>query len=221
MAKTILNKSKVAGLTIPDLRTYSKATVIKKVLHCCKDRQIYSRNWHNTVNQLYFNNNNNKKKDMSCRCGAEEMNPTSIHEHAGSIPGLAQWVRILCCHELLCRLQMWLESCISMAVAQAGSCSSALISSLRTSICCSVALKRHSPPKQNETKNTQIGVPIVEQWLMSPTRNHEDFSSIPGLAQWVKDPALPSETQLGSRQIRPLAWELPYAAGAALEKTKK
>ena len=88
-AKTNRKKSKVGGLTIPDLRTYSKATVIKKVLHCCKDRQIYSRNWHNTVNQLYFNNNNNKKKDMSCRCGAEEMNPTSIHEHAGSIPGLA------------------------------------------------------------------------------------------------------------------------------------
>ena len=69
--------------------------------------------------------------------------------------------------------------------------------------------------------------------VMNPTRIHEDASLVPGLAQWV---AVSSGMGLrcGSdlallwlwcgpaavAPIRPLAWELPCAVGAALKKKR-
>ena len=44
---------------------------------------------------------------------------------------------------------------------------------------------------ESQIEFTNPGVPVVAQWLTNPTNIHEDTGSIPGLAQWVKDPALP------------------------------
>ena len=95
------------------------------------------------------------------------------------------------------------------------------------------------------TKKRYRGVPLVAQWLTNPTRNHGVAGSVPALAQWVKRSGVAVSCGVGCRRgsdpmllwlwcrlaatapIRPLAWEPPYAAGAAQEiattttKTKK
>ena len=64
----------------------------------------------------------------------------------------------------------------------------------------------------------------MAQWVKNPTSIHEDTAgSIPGPNQWIGDLML---LWLWCRlaaeaPIRPLAWDLPYAVGAALKRQKK
>ena len=55
---------------------------------------------------------------------------------------------------------------------------------------CLFAYIRHNVEEKLRIKKISLGVPVIAQWLMNLTRNHEVAGSIPGLAQWVKDSAL-------------------------------
>ena len=86
--------------------------------------------------------------------------------------------------------------------------------------------KKKKLKKKNHSRSSCHGVAET-----NPTRSHEIEGFLPGLDQWIKDPVFlcamdPTLLWLWCRPmatapIRPLAWEPPYAAGAAQEMAKK
>ena len=93
-----------------------------------------------------------------------------------------------------------------------------------------------SPNLPKCTLRILLGVPMVAQRLMNQISNHEDLGSNPWFSQWVgvamscgvglrrsSDPTLLWLwcRLVATAPIGPLAWELPYAVGAALKRQKK
>ena len=92
-----------------------------------------------------------KCSSWSSCCGTAKRNPTSNHELVVRSPASLSGLRIRCCHELWCRLQTRLGSCIAVAVAEAGSCGFDSTPSLGTSTCPGWGPKNKQTNKQKNS----------------------------------------------------------------------
>ena len=120
----------------------------------------------------------------------------TMNDSTGSTTGRLQLVMLFCFHVALkCLLNgKLIENFLKHFI-------------LRVYTACSIKLltERSTPFKKNSWSSC-CGSAVTK-----PTSSHEEEGSIPGLAQWVRDPVLlwlwlwPAAVAL----IQPLAWELP------------
>ena len=89
---------------------------------------------------------------------------------------------------------LWLSGLRIQCCCGAGpKCGTVSVPDPGTPTCCRCGQKekRNKENPKELKKFIELGVPIVSQWVMNLTSIHKDAGSIPGLAQWVKDPAPP------------------------------
>ena len=104
------------------------------------------------TNYTVLNEKNSIKKRRELPSWFSSNSLTSIHEHAGSTPGLLSGYY----HDLWrYRSQMQLGSPMAMAVVQASSCSSNSTPSLGTSCAVGAALKKKKKKRKKEKKENE------------------------------------------------------------------
>ena len=118
----------------------------------------------------------NSSQGSSCR-GSAVMNLRSMRMQVQSL-ALLSGSEIRCCHELWCRSQAWLRSCIAVAVVQACSCSSNSTPSLGTSMCRGCVPKKHkTKTKTNKQKNSSQ-VAIKQELRAAKLQKCQEFLGI-------------------------------------------
>ena len=109
----------------------------------------------------------------------------SMRMWVGSLASLTG-LRIRCCRELWCRSQMQLRSCIAVAVAQAGSCSSYLTPHLGTRVCRGCDPKKKCPGKTTKRIDFSVRLSRLECCMNKPALARNKKSEVVCF-EWVTE----------------------------------